>query len=73
MLDFVNNDTSIDDVQNEDLMNESFIKLIRKYNNSFLSVDDMTLINDDITISSKPSYYHKETNNSSMSINEQRK
>ena len=73
LLDFVNNDTSIDIVPDEHIMNKSFMKLIRKYNNSFLSVDDMTLINDDITISSKPSYYHKETNNSSMSINEQRK
>ena len=32
LLDFVNNDISIDVVPDEDLMNESFMKLIRKYN-----------------------------------------
>ena len=54
LLDFVNNDTSIDMVPDKDLINKSFMKLI----SSFESVDDLTLINDDITISSKPSNYH---------------
>ena len=69
LLDFVNNNTSIDIVPDEDLMNKSFTKLVRKYYSSFVSVDDKTLINDDITMSSKPSNYHKETNNRLMSIN----
>ena len=54
-------------------MNKSFTSLIRKYNSSFISVNDMTLVNDDITMSSKPNNYHQETNNRLMSINEQRK
>ena len=49
------------------------MKLITKYNSSFVSADDMTLINDNITMSSKPNNYHKETNNRLMSIYEQRK
>ena len=73
LLDFVNHNTSIDIVPDKDLLNKSFMKLIRKYNSSFLSVDDMTLINDDITMLSKPSIYHEEINNRLMSINEQHK
>ena len=33
----------------------------------------MTLINDDITMSSKPSNFHKQTNNRLISNSEQRK
>ena len=54
-------------------MNKSFIKLIRKYNSSSISVDDMILISDDITMSSKPSNCHKEINNHLITINEQQK
>ena len=50
LLDFVNNDISIDIVPDEDLMNKSFMKFIRKYNSSFVSADELTFINDDITM-----------------------
>ena len=72
LLDFVNNDISIDLVPDEDLTNK-FIKLIRKYNRNFVSAHDMTLVHDYITIPSKLSSYHKEINEHLMSINEQRK
>ena len=45
LLNFVNNDISVDVVPDEDVMNKSFTKL----NSTFVSADDMTLINSDIT------------------------
>ena len=57
LLDFVNNDISIDVVPDEGIMNKSFMKLIRLYISIFVSADDMTLVNVDITMSSKRNNY----------------